>query len=137
MDIPARFRRSGCNIKLKEKWPRKCPASGSARLERPTDRIDLSARINTTAAASTSNVIRAVVEDPGIVVTSTIRNIVRCDATKPENYREWSSKTREALSMSNKDVCDVLNGSVQQAPAIPDSDTPDTPTNLVEIQRWK
>ena len=50
---------------------------------------------------------------------------------------EWSSKARVVLSMSSKDVIDVLNGSVEPAPAITDSDTPDTPTNLVEIQRWK
>ena len=70
-------------------------------------------------------------------MTSTIRNIPRFDGTKPENYREWSSKTRVVLSMSNKDVFDVLNGSIEPVPAIADSDTPDTPTNLVEIQRWK
>ena len=38
--------------------------------------------------------------------------------------------------MSNKDVFDVLNGSVEPIPIIKDSDTPGTPTNLVEIQRW-
>ena len=57
--------------------------------------------------------------------------------TTLENYREWRSKTRVVLPMSNKDVFDVLNGSVEPVPANTDSDTPDTPTNLVEIQRWK
>ena len=93
--------------------------------------------INTKAQASTSNAFSAVMEEPGNVVTSTIRNIPRFDGAKQENYREWSSKTRVVLSMSNKDVFDVLNGSVEPVPAITDSDTPDTPTNLVEIQRWK
>ena len=45
--------------------------------------------------------------------------------------------TRVFLSMSNKDVFDVLNGSVEPVLAITDSDTPDTPTNLVGIQRGK
>ena len=76
-------------------------------------------------------------EAPGNVVTSTIRNIPRFDGTKPENYRECSSETRVVLSMSNKDVIDVLNGSVEPVPAITDSDTPDTPTNLVQTRRWK
>ena len=76
-------------------------------------------------------------EEPGNVVTSTIRNIPRCDSSKPENYREWRLKTRVVLSMSNKDVFDVLNGSVEPIPTITDSDTPGTSTNLVEIQRWK
>ena len=76
-------------------------------------------------------------EEPGNVVTSTIRNTQEFDGTKQENYREWSSKTRVVLSVSDKDVFDVLNGSVEQVPAITDSDTPDTSTNLVEIQRWK
>ena len=76
-------------------------------------------------------------EEHGNVVTSTIRNIPRFDGIKPENYREWSSKTRVVLSTSNKDLFGVLNGSVKPVPAITDSDTPDTPTNLVEIQRWK
>ena len=76
-------------------------------------------------------------EDPGNVVTSIIRNIPRFDGIKPENYREWSSKTHVVLSMSNKDVFSVVNGSVEPVPAITDSDTLDTPTNLVEIQRWK
>ena len=39
--------------------------------------------------------------------------------------------------MSNEHVFDVLNGSVEPVPAITDSDTPDTLTNPVEIQRWK
>ena len=39
--------------------------------------------------------------------------------------------------MSNEDVFDVLNGSVEPVPAITDNDTPDTSTNPVEIQRWK
>ena len=39
--------------------------------------------------------------------------------------------------MSNKGVFDVLNGSVEPVPVIVGSDTRDTPTNLVEIQRWK
>ena len=76
-------------------------------------------------------------EDPGNVVTSTIKNIPRFDGTKPDNYREWTPRTGVVLSMSNKDVFDVLNGSIKPAPAVIDSDTPDTPTNLVEIQRWK
>ena len=76
-------------------------------------------------------------EEPGNVVTSTISNIPRFDGTKPENYREWSSKTRVILSMSNKGVLEILNGSVEQVPAITDIDTPGTPTNLVEIERWK
>ena len=76
-------------------------------------------------------------EEPGNAVTSTIRNIPRFGGTKPENYREWSSTTRAVLSMSNKDVFDVLNGSIEPVPAVTDSDTPDTPTNPVEIQRWK
>ena len=88
--------------------------------------IVLSARINTAAQASTSNAFRAVMEEPGNVVTSTTRNIPRFDGTRPENYREWSSKTRVVLSMSNKDVFDVLNGSVEPVPAITDSDTPRT-----------
>ena len=130
MDRPARFRRSAYKIELKKK--KESPASGSARLRRPTDRIELSARINATAQASTSNAFRAVMEEPGNVVTSTIRNIPRFDGIKPENYREWSSKTRIVLSMSDKDVFDVLNGSVEPVPATTDSDTPDTPTYLVE-----
>ena len=92
---------------------------------------------NTTAQASTSNAFRAVMEEPGNVVASTIKKIPTFDGTKPENYREWSSKTCVVLSTSNKDVFDVLNGSVEPVPAITDSDTPDTPTNLVEIQRLK
>ena len=76
-------------------------------------------------------------EDPGNVVTSTIRNILRFDGTKQENYREWSSKTRVVLSMSDEHVFDVLNGSVEPVPAITDSDTPDTLANRVEIQRLK
>ena len=99
--------------------------------------LEQRARINTTAQASTSNAFRAVMEEPGNVVTSTIRNIPRFDGTKPENYLEWSSKTRVVLYMSNKDVFDVPNGSVEPVPAITDSDTPGTLTNLVEIQRWK
>ena len=83
----------------------------------------------------------AVVEGPGNVVTATIRIIPRFDGNKPENYREWSSNTRVVLSislyMSNKDVFDVLNGSVEPVPTITGSDTPVTPTNLVEHQRWK
>ena len=43
-------------------------------------------------------------ENPGDVVTLTIRDIPRFDGTKPENYRERSLKTRVVLSMSNKDV---------------------------------
>ena len=39
--------------------------------------------------------------------------------------------------MSNKDVFGVLNGSVEPVPAITGSDTPDNPTILVELQRWK
>ena len=70
------------------------------------------------------------------MVTSTLRNIPRFDGTKTENYLEWSSKTRVVLYMSNKDVFDVPNGLVEPSPAITDSDTPDTPTNLAEIQRW-
>ena len=42
-----------------------------------------------------------------------------------------------SLVYVNKHVFDVLNGSVEPVPAITDSDTPDTPTNLVELQRWK
>ena len=80
------------------------PASGSAHLRRSTDRIKLNARINTTAQASTSNAFKAVMENPGDVVTLTIRDIPRFDGTKPENYRERSLKTRVVLSMSNKDV---------------------------------
>ena len=76
-------------------------------------------------------------EEPGNVVTSIIRNIPRFDGTKPENYCEWSSKTRVVLPMSNKDAFGALNGSVEPVQAITDSDTPDTLTNLVEIQRWK
>ena len=136
MDIPARFGRSAYKIELKEK-EKKSPASGSAGLRRLTDRIELSARINTTAQASASNAFRAVMEEPDNEVTSTIRNIPIFDGTKPENYREWSSKTRVVLSMSNKDVFDVVNGSVKPVPAITDSDTRNSPTNLVEIQRWK
>ena len=63
-------------------------ASGSACLRRPTDRIELCARINTTAQASTSNAFRALMEEPGNVVASTMRNITLFDGTKPENYRE-------------------------------------------------
>ena len=37
--------------------------------------------------------------------------------------------------MSNKDVVDLLNGSIEPVSEVTDSDTPDTPTNLVEIQR--
>ena len=99
--------------------------------------IELSARINTTAQASTSNAFRAVMDEPGNVVTSTVRSSPRLDGTKPENYREWSSRTRVVMSMSNRDVLDDLNGSVEPVPAITDSDTPDSRTNLVELQRWK
>ena len=101
------------------------------------DTIKLRARINPTAQVSISNTFRAVMEEPGNVVTSTIRNIPRFDDTKPENYRECSSTARVVFSMSNKDVSDVLNGSVETVPTITDRDTPGTPTNLVEIQRWE
>ena len=90
----------------------------------------MSARINTTPQASTSKAFRAVMEEPGNVVTSTIRNIPRFDGTKPENYRKWGSKTRVVLSMSIKHVFDVLKGSVEPVRSITDSDAPDTPTNL-------
>ena len=65
---------------------------------------------NTNGQATTSHVFRAVMEEPGNVVTSTIRNIPTFYGTKPEDYRERSSKTRVVLSMSNEDVFDVLNG---------------------------
>ena len=133
MDRPARFRRSAYKIELKEEKGK--PGEQVGTPQASTDRIERSARINTTAQASTSNAFRAVMEDPGNVMTSTIRNVPRVDGTKPENYREWSSKTRVVLFMSNKDVSDVLNGSVEPVPSITDSDTPNTPTNLVEIQR--
>ena len=97
--------------------------------------IKLSARRNPTAQVSTSNAFRAVTEEPGTVVTSTIRNIPRFDGSKLENYHQWNSKTRLVLSMSNEDVFDVLNGSVEPVPTTTESDTPGTPTNLVEIQR--
>ena len=71
------------------------------------------------------------------MVTSIIRNIPRFDGTKPENFRKWSSNTRVVLSVSFKDVFDVLNGSIEPVPVVTNSDTPDTPTNLVEIQGWK
>ena len=111
------------------------PASGSSCLRHRTDRIELGTKIYTTAQAKTRNAFSAVMEDPGNVVTSTIRKILRFDGTKQENYREWSSKTRVVLSMSNEHVFDVLNGSVEPVPAITDSDTPDTLANRVEIQR--
>ena len=93
--------------------------------------------MNTTAQASTSNAFRAVMGEPGKVVTSTIRNIPRFDGTKPENDHECRSTTRVVLPMSNKDVFDALNRSAEPLPAITDSDTPDIPTNLVDIQCWK
>ena len=94
-------------------------------------------RENPMGQVSTSNAFRAVMEEPGNVVTSTVRNAPKFDGGKPENYRDWSSKTRVVLSTSNEDVLGVLNGSIEPVPIITDSDTPDAPTNLVEIQRWK
>ena len=109
------------------------PANKSARFRRFTDRIELNER-NLTAQVSTSNVFRVIMEEAGNVVTSTMRNIPRFDGTKPKNYRKWSSKTCVVLSMSNKDVLDVK---IEPVPIITDSDSPDAPTNLVEVQRWK
>ena len=137
VDIPARFRRSAYKIELRKRGRGK-PGERVGTPQGPTDRIELQVREYTRQyRASTSNALRAVMEEPGNVVTMTIRNIPRFDGTKPENYREWSSKTRVVLSMSNKDVFDVLNGLIEPVAAVTDSDTPDTPTNLVEIQRWK
>ena len=73
VDRAARFRQSAYKIELKKK--NQSPASGSACLRNPTDRIELGARINTTAQATTSDALRAVMEEPGNVDTSTIRNI--------------------------------------------------------------
>ena len=98
--------------------------------------IELSCEKNSTPQVSTSNAFKVDMEEPGNVVTLTTRKMPTFDGTKPDNYPEWSSKTRVVLSMSNKDVFDVLNGSVELVPTITDS-TPGTPTNNMEIQVWK
>ena len=76
-------------------------------------------------------------EDPINAVTSTIRNRPRFDGTKPENYRDWYSKTRVVLSLSNQDVFGVLNGLTEPIPVVANADTPDVPTSLAEINHWK
>ena len=68
-------------------------------------------------------------------VTSIIRNLPKFNGTKPENYRDWYSKTRVVLSLSNQDVFGVLNGLTEPIPIFTNTDTPDVPTNLVEISR--
>ena len=65
------------------------------------------------------------------------RILPRFDGTKPENYRDWYSKTRAVLSLSNQDVFDVLNGLTEQIPVFPNTDTMDIPTNLAQVIRWK
>ena len=77
-------------------------------------------------------------EQPVNASTSIMRNIPRFDWTKPENYRNWYSKTRHlVLSLSSQDVFGVLNGLTEPIPVFTNTDTPDVPTNLPEISRWK
>lgn len=54
--------------------------------------------------------------EPGNVATLTIHNGTRFDGTKPENYRDWTSKTRVVLSMSKYDVFGVLSGKIETIP---------------------
>ena len=70
-------------------------------------------------------------------VTPIIRDLPRFDETKPENYRDWCSKTRVVLSLSNQDVFGVLNGLTEPIPTFADTTTPDVPTNLAQASRWK
>ena len=70
-------------------------------------------------------------------VTSIIWNLPRFDGTKSETYRDWYSKTRVVLSLSNQDVYDVLNGLTQPIAIMTNPDTPGVPENLAGISRWK
>ena len=74
-------------------------------------------------------------EEPVNAVTSIIRNLPRFDGTKPENYRDWYSKTRVVLSLSNQDVFGVLNGLTGPTPIFTNTDTPDVPSKTVEISK--
>ena len=49
----------------------------------------------------TGKASRTDMEEPVNTVTSIIRNLPRFDGTKPENNRNWYSKTRVILSLSN------------------------------------
>ena len=70
-------------------------------------------------------------------VTPIIRDLPRFDETKPENYRDWCSKTRVVLSLSNQDVFGVLNGLTEPIPVFADTANPDVRTNLAGVSRWK
>ena len=45
-----------------------------------------------------------------------MRNLPRFDGTKPQNYRDWYSKTRVILSLSSQSVLGVLNGLTEPIP---------------------
>ena len=70
-------------------------------------------------------------EEPKNVVTSAIRNVPKFGGTKPDNFRDWYSKTRVVLSLSNQDVFDVLNGSAEPTPTLGSAYTLSVPTSGV------
>ena len=90
-----------------------------------------------TRQADTGKPSRTDMEEPMDAVTSITRNLSRFDGTKPENHRDWYSKTRVVLSLPNEDLSGVLNGTAEPIPGFTHTDTPDAPTNLVEVSRWK
>ena len=67
---------------------------------------------------------RTDMEEPVNAVTSIARNLnlPRFDGTKPENYRDWCSKARVILSLSNQNVFSVLNGVAEPILIFPNID---------------
>ena len=120
-----------------EKRKKESRASGSALLRRLTDRMELRLRIYTTAKTSTSNAVMAVIGGLGNAVILTTIYIIYLDSMQPNRrtIANGARRTGVGTSTPNKHVLDALYGSVEALPAITDSDTLNTRTNLMEVQR--